>query len=509
MSRFSRYGRKMCLAYATAAFITYIALSAVFSGFKYIEDNSVGYYVVEYNGKEIGRVSTPEEAETAFLDARLQLQKESESAVYIEGDYTLTEKDKLVGETDDITYLSNNFYSEMKEMILDVKKEVYVVDIDGFKVVLSSLDEVEELLNASKAGYDKNSLFHVELSSNNDRLSLYEYELVRIDTDTPDVPTVSVGGEGNDSSSEKEDADINKVVGMYFSESVKIMSAYADASEVMNLEDAISEVTKEKEENEVYEVVAGDSLYKIGKKFDLSIGQILAMNTHISESDYLHIGDQIIVTVPKPELSVVVEEQQAYREEYNLPVQYVYNDKQYTTYSKTKKEAVAGVRDVVAIVTYCNGVETGRVIIEETIIEEATAKVVEKGTKEPPTYIKPITGGRITSYFGWRTVNGVKGYHRGVDWAVPTGTTVRASCSGTVTQAGWGGSYGYYVVIKHVDGSTTTYAHLSKVLVSKGQKVSQGAKIGLSGNTGNSTGPHLHFELKINGNLVNPLKHIK
>ena len=130
---------------------------------------------------------------------------------------------------------------------------------------------------------------------------------------------------------------------------------------------------------------------------------------------------------------------------------------------------------------------------------------MERGTKIPPTYIKPISGGRLTSNFGRRNrpTRGASSYHKGVDWATPTGTAVYASCGGTVARG-----YGYVVYINHPDGRQTRYGHLSKVLVSAGQTVSQGQKIALSGNTGVSTGPHLHFEILINGSQVNPLKYL-
>ena len=84
-----------------------------------------------------------------------------------------------------------------------------------------------------------------------------------------------------------------------------------------------------------------------------------------------------------------------------------------------------------------------------------------------------------------------------------------ASSGGTVTRAGWGSGYGYVVYIQHEGGRETRYGHLSRVLVSVGQKVEQGEKIALSGNTGRSTGPHLHFELRINGASVNPFDYLQ
>ena len=132
-------------------------------------------------------------------------------------------------------------------------------------------------------------------------------------------------------------------------------------------------------------------------------------------------------------------------------------------------------------------------------------KIVERGTQTPPTYIKPITGGTMTSTFKWRWGR----MHKGIDWAVPKGTAVRASCGGTVVSAGWSGGYGNCITIRHPDGKMTRYGHLSKILVSAGQKVDQNQKIALSGNTGRSTGPHVHFEILVNGTQVNPLKYLQ
>jgi murein DD-endopeptidase MepM/ murein hydrolase activator NlpD len=98
--------------------------------------------------------------------------------------------------------------------------------------------------------------------------------------------------------------------------------------------------------------------------------------------------------------------------------------------------------------------------------------------------------------------------HQGIDQGASTGTPIGASKGGTVIYAGWQGGYGNLVLIDHHDGVVTAYAHQSRMAVSRGQSVSQGATIGYVGNTGNSTGPHLHFETRVNGSAVNPRQYL-
>ncbi|MFE4696221.1 peptidoglycan DD-metalloendopeptidase family protein [Streptomyces sp. NPDC056738] len=104
------------------------------------------------------------------------------------------------------------------------------------------------------------------------------------------------------------------------------------------------------------------------------------------------------------------------------------------------------------------------------------------------------------------------GYHTGVDFVVPTGTTIKSIAAGTVVSAGWGGAYGNQVVIQHADGKYSQYAHMSSLSVSAGQTVTPGQQIGLSGATGNVTGPHLHFEIRTTpdyGSDVDPVAYLR
>ncbi|MBR5554447.1 peptidoglycan DD-metalloendopeptidase family protein [bacterium] len=128
-------------------------------------------------------------------------------------------------------------------------------------------------------------------------------------------------------------------------------------------------------------------------------------------------------------------------------------------------------------------------------------------------FLKPIAG-RITSPFGWRThpIFNSKTFHSGIDIGGPNGGNIRASNGGKVIYAGWYGGYGKVVIIDHgrVNGkpTTTLYAHMSTIKVNNGQTVTKGQVIGLEGTTGYSTGPHCHFEVRIDGKPDNPIKFI-
>ena len=134
-----------------------------------------------------------------------------------------------------------------------------------------------------------------------------------------------------------------------------------------------------------------------------------------------------------------------------------------------------------------------------------TVSSVLNPTAETPN-IWPVTG-PISSYYGYRTSPGGIGstFHEGVDIAGDYGTPISATAAGTVTQAGWVGGYGYLVEVKHADGIVTRYGHNSAVLVYEGQHVDQGSMIALMGSTGNSTGPHCHYEVRIHGEAVDPM----
>jgi murein DD-endopeptidase MepM/ murein hydrolase activator NlpD len=132
------------------------------------------------------------------------------------------------------------------------------------------------------------------------------------------------------------------------------------------------------------------------------------------------------------------------------------------------------------------------------------------GTTSAPGSLAWPVSGTITSPFGYRRnpFGGGMEFHQGLDIAAPMGTTITAAASGTVISAGWYGGYGNYILIDHGGGMATGYGHCSQIFVSVGQQVQKGQAIGAVGSTGASTGPHVHFEVRINGKPVDPAAYL-
>jgi murein DD-endopeptidase MepM/ murein hydrolase activator NlpD len=172
--------------------------------------------------------------------------------------------------------------------------------------------------------------------------------------------------------------------------------------------------------------------------------------------------------------------------------------------TKVLQEGKNGAKEIEAVITYANNKETSREISSETVISEPVNQIIARGTREITVvsdgtgsgdYIIPVSG-RISSFTSQRS--GSHSTYRAIDIACPTGTNVAAAKKGTVTKAEYYGDYGKCVIVKHADGYSTLYAHLSSFKVSVGDTVKQGETIALSGNTGRTTGPHLHFEIRKN-----------
>ncbi len=481
-------------------------------------------FTVILNNKEVGVVSNPEEAEEYVLEARRQIASGNDELILVESDLKLEGREVLWGKIDEPKQIVEQMVQVLKSDVKETLHRSYVVKINEYMVNLSSQSDVVGLLQAALDKYDTEGRYQVDLKLDPTRELpvlttniLTEEEAVEETQETVNLEAgihaeITALFEEIEPAGEKdfEDYDLG-LISMEYGDTIEVVEAYLKEEELTGLAAAIQEVTQEEEKSDIYEVVAGDTLSEIAIKTNIPMDKLIEMNASLeNENSMIRVGDELIVTVPEPKLAVVRQEEMYYEEDYEEDVIYIDNDEWYTTEMKTLQEPSAGHRKVIAVVTFENEKEINTEIIKEEVTYQAVPKIVERGTKIPPTYIKPLSGGRLSSNFGRRNrpTKGASSYHKGVDWATPTGTAIYASCGGTVARAGWGSGYGYVVYINHPDGRQTRYGHLSKVLVSPGQTVSQGQKIALSGNTGISTGPHLHFEMLINGSQVNPLKYL-
>lgn len=185
-------------------------------------------------------------------------------------------------------------------------------------------------------------------------------------------------------------------------------------------------------------------------------------------------------------------------------------------YYRVTTKGVNGLNHKVEQVVYVNGVETEREILEQEVIREPVNQVVIIGTasaafnSSASGMIFPLNRSQfqlITTHFG--DIDDMHSKpHKGTDYAAPPGTAIYAAKSGVVEIAGYNNSYGYRVIINHGNGVKTLYAHASALYVKAGERVTQGQTIAAVGSTGNSSGPHLHFEIIINDSRVNPEQYV-
>jgi murein DD-endopeptidase MepM/ murein hydrolase activator NlpD len=488
-----------------------------------IENNEDNYFLVKLNGTTVGKTGNKDEISDMLAEARhgVVSQMETDELVFMESDLEIDASDKIFGIVNDKKDIVANMAKVLEDSILESHHRSYTVKVNETSVNLSSYDDVKELLQQAISPYDEEGIYSVNLELSSSReINVLEAVIEENGTDTEEEDIKLSAGIGAvfdeilnciDVASDSFDDYKEGVVSVEFAEKIEVVESYLLEDELTDLETAVNLLTDDQETQVIYKVVSGDTLSQICLSNNIPMEELIAINDSLdSESTVIRVGQELIITVPEPELSIISKKQLVYTEDYEADVEYIPNDSWYTTKSVTIQEPSAGRRKVAAVVEYKNGQEESREILKEEVYAEAVPKIVERGTQIPPTYIKPISGGSLSSGFGARSAptKGASTYHKGIDWATPIGTTVYASNAGTVAFAGWASGYGYAVYINHADGRQTRYGHLSKVLVSAGQTVSQGERIALSGNTGRSTGPHVHFEIRINGTAVNPLKYL-
>lgn len=346
-------------------------------------------------------------------------------------------------------------------------------------------------------------------------------EAVRVDE--LEVGTI-VENQDSDSEGQKIQRQIKN---LDFHEDVTIRNVYVNKDEILTSEEAENVLLGNTQETLEYELKEGDNIWDLAMKYGTTMEHILEINPQIEDETKMQIGEVIKLEVPDPILSITTVTETTFKELIPAKIEYVEFSDLYKDETKVYREGNDGLKEVTVDVTKVNGKEVSRTVISEKVLQEAKIKVIAYGTKEKPKvttpkkessssasasvsssarFMHPLNGaGSISSTYGsrWGT------FHYGLDFAASAGTPIYASTSGKVIYSGYNnGGYGKLIILDHGNGYQTYYAHCSSLYVNVGDYVTQGQNIAGVGSTGNSTGNHLHFEIRIGGTPVNPYGYI-
>ena len=331
-----------------------------------------------------------------------------------------------------------------------------------------------------------------------------------------DVVTVYIGDEAvfNLKSAADYDALMKKIENYFKAQGATvrrmdiepaIKAEAAKGEKTLTVDEAFKLLMTGGKEEVVYVADKTESLESVAKKFNMTVDEIKALNANWE--DPLHKGSKINVLKAAPMITVTLD--QKVKAQATVPFKTVVREDagQVKSLKKVERAGKAGVMETTTAIQSKNGKITSSVTESSRLVQEAVDQIVVVGTKEgvaTGSFIKP-TVGRLSSPFGPRWGR----FHYGIDLANRTGTDVVAADGGVVTRVGMAGSYGNLIIIDHQNGTSTRYAHLSAYNVKVGDVVAQGQSIGKIGSTGRSTGPHLHFEVRVGGVAKNPLDFIK
>ena len=281
--------------------------------------------------------------------------------------------------------------------------------------------------------------------------------------------------------------------------------AVTTEEKILTVDEAFKLLLTGGREEAVYVAEETESLESVAKKFNMTVDEIKALNAHWQ--DPLHKGSKITVLKPAPMVTVTLEQEMKAQSPVAFKTVTKEDPNQVKSVKKVAQAGKAGLLETTTRIESKNGKVTASVTEASRLIQEPVDEIVAVGTKEglaTGSFMKP-TVGRLSSPFGPRWGR----FHYGIDLANATGTDVVAADGGVVTRVGMAGSYGNLIIIDHQNGTSTRYAHLSAYSVKVGDVVQKGQSIGKIGSTGRSTGPHLHFEVRVGGVARNPLEFIK
>lgn len=437
--------------------VTFFAFVAVTGGIIFAVNYNTAYQY-SYNGQMLGVVKDKDEVLkiTSLVSQALTEDKDVEVTVDPEKDIKF-EKISIFGS--DIHVDTSEDVLRRMTYVGDINVNGYGITVDGnTAVILGSEESAEEVLDAIRSDYLK-------------------------------VNGVAV----------VEEAD--------FIEKVDIKEINTDLDNLQSKEEAITQLKTGGTSQSMHTVQEGQGFAAVAQLYNLTEDELKQMNPSVDPAK-LQTGDELLIITPGPMITMEASQLVTFEEQIPFTVEETKTADMYQGDQKITQKGVNGVRMVTSRIESKNGQVTSTTpLVENVASQPVTQKVLVGTAKRPPSvgdgkFRWPADKGtyRISSEFGGRWGRN----HNGIDMACPQGTNVYAADGGVVEFAGRKGTFGNLVIINHQNGYRTYYAHNSQLLVKAGDKVYEGYHIAESGNTGRSTGPHIHFEIRVGDTPKNP-----
>lgn len=460
-----------------------LLVSAGFGGNHYIQSHMVEFYHVYKDGEEVGTVSDPDIIRQMLLEKVEQIEQDNPHA-------------RMVVNIGRVTYTTESAYKAVPDTEATVKKLEGMITshavgielaVDGKVIaVVKDQETADEILSRIQAPYAH------ELGAHAGK---------------PEVKALSFSDQAQAQGTAAADGQMaDGVLSIGFIEEIGTETVQVEPSQITDPEEVYKKLTAGDTKETQYTVQAGDCVGCIANKFGIS-PEVIYHNNPWIEDDVIRIGDVLDLTVLQPALTVETVENVTEIEIIEPSIIIEKNDEMRAGEQKVIREGLAGKKQVTYQLTKQNGYLMMEDIVSEQVIEEPIDTIIQKGTKVilgegTGKFAYPVKGYTITSKFGKRWGR----QHKGID--LIGNKNILASDNGVVEFVGTKSGYGKMVLINHKNGFKTLYAHMSSLSVKKGQIVEKGEKLGIMGNTGNSKGTHLHFEIHKNGTPQNPLNHL-
>lgn len=475
---FSRIGKKRALI--TCGTLVLLA-AAGFGGHSYVQANTVEYVELYRDGVLIGTVDAKETIDS-FLDREKAALSEAHPGI------------NMQLETGELTYVERSAYKAKPET------EATVGKLD--EMLTSHAVGVEVRVNGKLIGVVK------DRSTANDVLKRVQTTLVPevAEAEKPEVTALAVTRTSASADVPAIAEPKSSIETVRFVEQVDTDAIRIDPSRISDADTLVERLVTGKTKQTTYVVQEGDCIGCIAQRFGIS-PQLIYQNNPQIEGELIRVGDELDLTVLQPGLTVETIENVTEIEEIAPEIIVQKNDEMRVSQQKTIRQGVPGSKRVTYRLVKQNGYLMSEELLDEQVITPAVPAIVMKGTKVvlgegTGKFSWPVSGARLTSSYGKRWGR----LHKGIDLIGKK--SILAADHGVVEFAGTKNGMGKTVILDHKNGFKTVYGHLSKISVKKGEVVEKGDTLGIMGNTGNSTGTHLHFEIHEDGTPKNPMNYL-